>query len=280
MIFQQQSSGSSDLKDTCSSDEEIADAAKSSLPSTTDNIDKYETIPIKRKRRKKKIVLPAEIKDKPYLRKYWHKRFSLFSKFDQGIQLDEGEYLLSGYLRVSFNLIDLESWFSVTPETVAKHHASRFKNFDIIVDGFCGVGGNAIQFASAGLRGTCTITTQLAIIVFCFLVIAVDIDPQKIQRARHNSSIYGVADKIEFIVGDFISLAGTLRADAVFLSPPWGGPSYLKQQIYELDEALQPVPFTELMNCAKKISNNIGIFLPRNSNTHTVNYCQQKNFDV
>lgn len=116
------------------------------------------------------------------------------------------------------------------------------------------------------------IAAQLAIIVFHFLVIAVDIDPQKIQKARHNSAIYGVADKIEYIVGDFISLAGTLRADAVFLSPPWGGPTYLKQQIYELDEALQPIPFTQLMKCAKQISNNVGIFLPRNSNTHTVTH--------
>lgn len=103
-----------------------------------------------------------------------------------------------------------------------------------------------------------------------FLVIAVDIDPQKIERARHNAAIYGVANKIEFIVGDFMRLAKTLKADAVFLSPPWGGPSYLKKKVYELDEALQPVPFTELMNCARNVSNNIAIFLPRNSNTHTV----------
>lgn len=50
-------------------------------------------------------------------------------------------------------LFVLESWFSVTPETVAKHHAERFKQFNLIVDGFCGVGGNSIQFASTGLRG-------------------------------------------------------------------------------------------------------------------------------
>lgn len=47
----------------------------------------------------------------------------------------------------------LESWFSVTPESVAKHHANRFKKFSIIVDGFCGVGGNTIQFAAVGLKG-------------------------------------------------------------------------------------------------------------------------------
>lgn len=101
-------------------------------------------------------------------------------------------------------------------------------------------------------------------------VIAIDIDPQKIQKARHNAKIYGVEDKIEFITADFLELASTLKADAVFLSPPWGGPKYLKQKVYELEQDLQPVSFTKLMSCAKKISNNIGAFLPRNSNTHAV----------
>lgn len=170
---------------------------------------------------------------------------------------------------ISINLS--ESWFSVTPEAVAKHHASRFKKYDVIVDAFCGVGGNTIQFACAGLQGIQIFLTQVFILLpIKFLVIAVDIDPQKLSRAHHNAMVYGVASKIDFILGDFMQLSQCIKADAVFLSPPWGGPSYLKQKVYELDEALQPVPFTQLMNCAKKISNNIGVFLPRNSNTHTV----------
>ena len=60
--------------------------------------------------------------------------------------------------------------------------------------------------------------------IFCFrffeLVIAIDIDPSKIELARHNASVYGVADRIEFIVGDFFQLAPSLKADVVFLSPP------------------------------------------------------------
>lgn len=39
-----------------------------------------------------------------------------------------------------------EGWFSVTPEKIAEHIADRCRS-DIIVDAFCGVGGNAIQFA-------------------------------------------------------------------------------------------------------------------------------------
>lgn len=52
------------------------------------------------------------------------------------------------------------------------------------------------------------------------LVIAIDVDPEKIAIAKHNASIYGVSDRIEFIVGDFFQLAPTLKADVVFLSPP------------------------------------------------------------
>lgn len=62
---------------------------------------------------------------------------------------------------------------------------------------------------------------------FLFLtVIAIDIDPLKIEMAKHNATVYGVEHKIEFIVGDFFEIAPTLKADLVFLSPPWGGPNY------------------------------------------------------
>ena len=40
----------------------------------------------------------------------------------------------------------LEGWFSVTPEKIAEHIAERCQ-CSVIVDAFCGVGGNCIQFA-------------------------------------------------------------------------------------------------------------------------------------
>lgn len=45
-----------------------------------------------------------------------------------------------------------ESWYSVTPEKVAQHAAERCK-CDIIIDAFCGAGGNTIQFALTCNRG-------------------------------------------------------------------------------------------------------------------------------
>lgn len=103
-----------------------------------------------------------------------------------------------------------------------------------------------------------------------FVVIAIDIDPKKIDLAQNNAKVYGVRDKIEFIVGDFFQLADTLKADVVFLSPPWGGPAYLSQPVYELEEMLQPVPLSQLLAAARKISLNVAAFLPKNSNTYAV----------
>lgn len=47
----------------------------------------------KKKKRKGKYqaIIPVEIANDKVLRKYWYKRFSLFSLFDQGIQLDRGK---------------------------------------------------------------------------------------------------------------------------------------------------------------------------------------------
>ncbi|GBG80694.1 hypothetical protein CBR_g31153 [Chara braunii] len=161
--------------------------------------------------------------------KYWTNRYSLFSLFDHGV------------------LLDTEGWFSVTPEVVAAHHAKRCTT-GIVVDAFAGVGGNAIQFAMT-----------------CSRVIAIDIDPAKIQLAQHNASVYGVEERIEFIVGDFLQLAPDLKADIVFMSPPWGGPSYSQVETYDLQTMLKPLPLTSLFQAASKITNHLVFFLPRNA---------------
>ncbi|KAI4499869.1 hypothetical protein M0802_005125 [Mischocyttarus mexicanus] len=185
----------------------------------------------RRKQSKSSISFPAEINNDKTLMKYWVKRYQLFSKFDQGIKLDR------------------ESWFSVTPEKIAEHIAERCR-CDTIIDAFCGAGGNAIQFAFT-----------------CERVIAIDIDPIKIQIARHNARIYGVEDRIEFILGNFFDLAPKLIADVVFLSPPWGGPDYVKNETYDLDNIMQPIGGIEVFKIARKITDHVAYFLPRNVDT-------------
>ena len=199
----------------------------------------------------------------PNIDKYWKQRRRLFSRFDEGIELDE------------------EGWFSVTPEIIADHVAHRFcemaadhhtsnsnstSNGDtagvdqplVVLDAFCGCGGNAIAFAKQP-----NVT-----------VIATDIDRSKLRKAAHNAAIYQIPPhKILFVEcnvlfllefcfrnGEYIldqpiatpehinallaampppvptetvdgySIGGIdllpRHIDAVFMDPPWGGVDY------------------------------------------------------
>ncbi|XP_076899965.1 uncharacterized protein LOC143553973 [Bidens hawaiensis] len=99
-------------------------------------------------------------------------------------------------------------------------------------------------------------------------VIAIDIDPKKVEMASNNSKIYGVDSYIDFIVGDFLQLAPSLKGNVAFLSPPWGGPSYKTTENFTLD-LLKPVDGYTLFQVAQTITPNIMMFLPRN-----VDVCQ------
>ncbi|KAG0004249.1 Trimethylguanosine synthase [Entomortierella chlamydospora] len=167
------------------------------------------------------------------MQKYWYQRYRYFQLFDHGIKMDK------------------EGWYSVTPEKIATHIAQRCAS-DIIIDAFCGVGGNAIQFA-----------------LTCHRVIAIDIDPVRLMCARHNAKIYGVEDRIEFICGDYMKLIPRLKADVVFLSPPWGGPEYLAQDEFDIKRDI-PMDGEYLFNETSKITKNIAYFLPRNSNADQI----------
>ncbi|KAJ1935570.1 Trimethylguanosine synthase [Linderina macrospora] len=175
------------------------------------------------------------------LRKYWDQRFDYFSRFDEGIQIDN------------------EGWYSVTPEAIAEHtarriaqlhndHSSKEEGYGriCVVDAFCGVGGNTIKFAE-----------------WCEHVIAIDVDAGRLAMARNNAEVYGVADRIEFVLGDFYELAPTLKADVVFLSPPWGGPEYQKARVFDLD-SLPIRTGQQWVDRARLISDNVVCFLPRN----------------
>ncbi|CAG5131576.1 unnamed protein product [Candidula unifasciata] len=188
----------------------------------------------KSKKKGRKVPLPEPMISDPELAKYWYQRYCLFAKFDEGIKLDR------------------ESWFSVTPEPIAANIAERCR-CDVIVDAFCGAGGNSIQFAFT-----------------CNHVIAIDIDASKLELARNNAEVYGVADRIEFIHGDYLQLAQILKADVVFLSPPWGGPQYLDCDVYDLDNMAGFNHTSELMELTRKITQNIAFLLPRNADAEQV----------
>ena len=183
--------------------------------------------------------------------KYWAQRRRLFSRFDKGIQLDS------------------EGWYSVTPEIIADHVAHRVAEIAespafsrpetdpgiVILDAFCGCGGNSIAFGK--------IPSRLISKVVC-----VDMDRSRLLKAAHNAAIYDIPrDKLVFVEcnsifilqhcyknGEFVldrptdtpptcmpppvmptTYAGYQvggldmlppHIDAVFMDPPWGGVDY------------------------------------------------------
>ena len=69
-------------------------------------------------------------------------------------------------------------------------------------------------------------------------------------------------DRIEFIVGDYFKIIPSLRPDVVFLSPPWGGPAYLDQDIFDLED-MGGMDGLEIYRVAKERTDNIAYFVPR-----------------
>ncbi|UZJ57070.1 hypothetical protein CBS101457_006390 [Exobasidium rhododendri] len=213
----------------------------------------------------------------PAVRKYWKQRTDLFSYFDGTSE--------TGMLP----LLDEQSWFSVTPEPIAARISQRCR-CSVVLDAFCGAGGNAIQFAFT-----------------CDHVIAIDIDPVKLLLAKHNAEVYGVQEKITFLLGDWRDFVkdwtqtgrGTSpdehrdskwmgcerwKVDVIFLSPPWGGIDYWKAanadqvedspvgchtsngdsayDFYPLSR-LEPSGGRDMHQLAKTVTQNICMYLPR-----------------
>lgn len=187
------------------------------------------------------------------LEKYYFQRYRLFHHFEDGIQLDE------------------ESWYSVTPEKIAAHHAQRFAALRsetendpvVVVDAFCGAGGNSIQLARYAH------------------VIAIDKSPERINLARHNARVYGVDAYIDFILGDVKDVLPALTGlsaenpsnfhpipDGVIMSPPWGGPSYGDIPEYNVEQ------FVPIVKCGMQLSENVAILMPRTVSERAV----QKHF--
>lgn len=100
--------------------------------------------------------------------------------------------------------LDPEAKRSLTPEALALQLGERAGRAHVL-DACCGAGGNAIGFARAGCKVT-----------------AMEIDAARLQLARHNARLYGVADRIDLIAGDASRLIAQLDADLLFIDPPWG----------------------------------------------------------
>lgn len=160
------------------------------------------------------------------LQSYWDRRLELFSRFDEGIRIDE------------------EGLYSVKPEASARRIAERL-NGAVVLDPFCGVGGSAIGLARTGKR-----------------VIASDIDRKRLDMARHNAAVYGVADHIDFSVEDALTAIAGARFDAIYLDPPWGGMDYYRKPRFLLRDFVPDG--AGLLRVALECPAAVAITVPRN----------------
>ncbi len=125
------------------------------------------------------------------------------------------------------------------------------------MDIFAGAGGNAIAFALSGRWKE---------------VIAIEKDASVIACAQHNASIYGVADKITWVNADSFSYIPT-REDfnssetVIFASPPWGGPGYRTDEIFDLS-TMRPYSVRPIHDMCKTMDS--ALYLPRTSDLRQI----------
>jgi len=98
-----------------------------------------------------------------------------------------------------------------------------------------------------------------------------DIDPQKIKLAKHNAELYGVGEKITFLVGDFFAVGHTMRADVWMTSLPWGGPNYLRKRVFPLSDLCSSNGGgRNIMRISKTIAPRVVLHLPKTASQEKV----------
>ncbi|PGH06427.1 hypothetical protein AJ79_06516 [Helicocarpus griseus UAMH5409] len=175
------------------------------------------------------------------IQNYWFQRYKIFSKYDEGVWLTD------------------DAWFGVTPEPIANKIAQHMadtapKDKCILVDAFAGAGGNTIAFAQSGRWKR---------------VYAIEKDPAVLQCAKHNAKVYGVEDKITWFEGDCMEILKHQLRDlasysVVFASPPWGGPGYRADNVFDLS-TMQPYSLATLYTEFSAFTEHMVLFLPRTS---------------
>ncbi len=196
------------------------------LSSSIITIYKYKKIQFKTNNnlfQKGKKNIPDEEKEN----KYYTIRYYLFSQFDKGIQMDK------------------ESWYSVTPEEISIYISNLIKDSNnySIIDAFCGCGGNTIFFSKKFKT-----------------VYANDLYENKIKMTINNLKIYNCDDNVIFSCQDFLTF--NQNSDFIFLSPPWGGIEYKKDDNFMLKNWIVP-DIEEIIKHSLQLSKNLIFYLPR-----------------
>lgn len=126
-----------------------------------------------------------------------------------------------------------------------------------LIDLFAGAGGNTIAFALSGRWER---------------IIAIERDASVLACAQHNASIYGVSDKVIWIHDDCFSYVNS-NSDidplktVIFASPPWGGPGYRTDEIFNL-ATMQPYSLKQIHDTCRMM--DCALYLPRTSDLRQI----------
>ena len=84
---------------------------------------------------------------------------------------------------------------------------------------------------------------------------------------KYNADKYSAAHGADFICANFFQLCPILKPDLIFLSPPWGGPSYIEGDCYDLKRiSIEDMDGLAILERALEITPNVVYFLPKNTN--------------
>lgn len=138
----------------------------------------------------------------------------------------------------------------------------------ILVDMFAGAGGNTIAFALSERWSR---------------IIAIEKDTATLACAQHNAEVYGVEPgAITWIHGDSFAylkllnetpdqlhpeLRPALDSTVVFASPPWGGPGYRTDEVFDL-HTMQPYGLVDLHTACGPMDH--ALYLPRTSDIRQI----------
>lgn len=138
----------------------------------------------------------------------------------------------------------------------------------VLIDAFSGAGGNTIAFALSSRWDR---------------IIAIERDAATLACAQNNAELYGVdPSTVTWVHGDSFEYLDTLvnrpwelhsdlRTDlnttVVFASPPWGGPGYSTDKIFDL-HTMQPYGLTQLYEAYNTMDHVL--FLPRTSDVRQI----------
>ncbi|KAK2612441.1 putative diacylglycerol O-acyltransferase tgs1 [Conoideocrella luteorostrata] len=151
---------------------------------------------------------------------------------------------------------------------IAKEMTSIDSSKDTLIDVFAGAGGNTIAFALSQRWKH---------------IVAIERDPSTLACAQNNAELYEVdpslitwihADSFEYL--DLLKsrpqeLHPDLRIDTsqtvLFASPPWGGPGYSTDEVFDLRN-MQPYNLDKLHSAYKSMDHVL--FLPRTSDIRQI----------